>query len=409
MLKEKSAMNRTKYLLCLLLIFMCSLLAGCFSALPGDDLNPDPDPDVITGHEKIFQDAYKRLNIAVPMVRKNKEPLVLVHYMPWYEAPPVAGYGGHWTGWGHFSPPNQIASHQMPLTGPYDSRDEKILEYQVKLMKYAGIDGVIFDWYGIHTVNDYGVIHESTLAMIEVLKREGLKFVICYEDQTVPPIAERTGKTPEQIGKETFLWMQNNWFTNDAYVKHDGRPVVMCFGPQHYSTSQWNEVFSVTNPRPYFVDLDNKTSWAESTYNWPPMWASEGPAGNKGELSISRLVQYLNSFYNNTKNKNNSFLVATAFPAFDDIYEDQGGASYGNLDYAEGRTFELTFTAAERAYPNIIQIATWNDYGEGTIIEPTKERGYTALEYLQDKQKEWNPGFPYNHDDLRTPLEEWKK
>ncbi len=393
--REKSGMMKgTIFILCVFLFsLLCFVFVSCFSALTEDDLIDDDT----SNNEDVFSDAYKLLNIAVPTVRGNKEPLVLVHYMPWYEAPPITNsYGGHWTGWGHFSPPNEIASHQMPLTGPYDSRDEEVLEYQVALMKTAGIDGVIFDWYGIHNVNDYAPIHESTRAMIEVLKREGLKFMICYEDQTVPRIAERTGKTSEQVGKETFEWMQDNWFTDDAYVKYDGRPVVMCFGPQHYDTkAKWDEVFSVTNPRPYFVDLDNKTNWAESTYNWPPMWASVG-----GELSISRLVQYLNTFYNRTKNKNNPFLVATVFPAFDDIYEDQGGDSYGNLVYAEGKTFELTFTAAERAYPNIIQVATWNDYGEGTIIEPTEERGYTVLEYLQDKQREWNPAFPYDHDDL---------
>jgi len=48
-----------------------------------------------------------------------------------------------------------LASHFIPLTGPYDSSDEAVLDYQVQLMKLSGIDGVIVDWYGNANVNDY--------------------------------------------------------------------------------------------------------------------------------------------------------------------------------------------------------------------------------------------------------------
>jgi hypothetical protein len=39
-----------------------------------------------------------------------------------------------------------IASHFHPLTGPYDSSNDALLEYQVMLMKLSRIDGVIVDW-----------------------------------------------------------------------------------------------------------------------------------------------------------------------------------------------------------------------------------------------------------------------
>src|SRR5688572_29912082 len=83
-----------------------------------------------------------------------ERPLLLTHFMPWYQTPDVSGYWGwHWR-MDHFDPSKtvdgrqQIASQFMPLTGPYDSQDETVLEYQVLLMKLSGIDGVIVDWYG---------------------------------------------------------------------------------------------------------------------------------------------------------------------------------------------------------------------------------------------------------------------
>src|SRR5471032_2609072 len=80
---------------------------------------------------------------------------VMVHYMPWFVSQPYSGsWGWHWT-MNHFNPnvtnangEQQIASWYYPLIGPYDSADPAVLEYHVLLMKLAGIDGVIVDWYG---------------------------------------------------------------------------------------------------------------------------------------------------------------------------------------------------------------------------------------------------------------------
>ena len=52
----------------------------------------------------------------------------------------------------------------------------------------------------------------------------------------------------------------------------------------------------------------------------------------------------------------------------------------------------------------IIQLVTWNDYGEGTMIEPTVEFGYTFLEAVQDaRRQEAGPAFRYTPDDLKLP------
>ncbi len=51
-----------------------------------------------------------------------------------------------------------------------------------------------------------------------------------------------------------------------------------------------------------------------------------------------------------------------------------------------------------------IQLVTWNDYGEGTMIEPTHEFGYTFLEIVQQaRRKELGQAFTFTADDLRLP------
>ena len=78
--------------------------------------------------------------------------------------------------------------------------------------------------------------------------------------------------------------------------------------------------------------------------------------------------------------------------------------SYGYLDDQEGAVFGETLElAGTRA--SLIQIVTWNDYGEGTIIEPTIEFGYRYLEALQNyRRKHAGKTFPYSAEDLRLPI-----
>ena len=357
---------------------------------------------------QLFNNAYMNLRINEPSQRQARQPLVLAHYMPWFQK-----YGYHWTeGSSKFDPVQilddgraNIASHYYPLTGNYDSSDPFIHDYQLALMKMAGIDGVIFDWYGITEGIDYKPIHEATIAMIDTIKKRGMKYAICYEDQSITHLIEFGIIARDQgldAAKETFNWMARNWFTDDAYVKVDGRPVIFCFGPQRFSIqSDWESIWVDINPKPFFVDLTGHAAWADASMNWSPMSLSVN-----GRLTIGRLVEDLNNFY--SRQANRPFTVGTVFPAFHDIYAQAGKTSYGYLDYNRGETYKLTWTAAERARANIIQIQTWNDYGEGTIIEPTIERGYTNLEYTQDRRRVWEPSFNFNYTDLRMPIELYK-
>ena len=332
---------------------------------------------------------------------------ILTHYMPWYQAPPIENYWGwHWT-MNYFNPDiikqnglRSIASKYYPLTGPYDSRDIDILEYHVLLMKLSGIDGVIVDWYGIKDYNDYSVLHESTQNLFSYIQDAGLKFSICYEDQTIKNMVDDGYFTPTEAlnhGSEVMEYMQNNWFKDDCYVRINNQPLLLSWGPTYFkSNSDWESMFSSLNPKPMLFTLDNKLfASATGAYPWPPMHLSKNGILNSIDLNL-----YLAQFYQ--KSLAWDHLVATAFPGFNDIYEQAGlHDSYGFLDPADGETFRSTLSTAMNYNPNILQITTWNDYGEGTIIEPTVEFGFTYLEEIQKLRKEKiDSTFNYDLDEL---------
>ena len=106
-------------------------------------------------------------------VTKTNPVKVYAHYMPWFENSANGRWGMHWTM--ATADPNavdadgkrQIAAHFYPLIGPYSSSDPDLIEYHLLLMKLAGIDGVLIDWYGTHDVYDYRANKRNAEALVE--------------------------------------------------------------------------------------------------------------------------------------------------------------------------------------------------------------------------------------------------
>jgi hypothetical protein len=339
----------------------------------------------------------------------EERPLFLVHYMPWFQARSYTGYWGwHWT-MGHFNPDlpdaqgrRPIASHVYPLAGPYDSRDPDLVEYHALLMKVGGIDGAIVDWYGASTLYDYPLINGGADAVFGALADVGLRFAICYEDRTVPQLIAAgriTASGAVAHARQEMAYVRDRWASTPTYLTLDGRPVVLNFGAQYFRTSaEWASILSVFETSPLFFTEDVRLAPAAAgAYPWPPMWASQN-----GVLTVARMRQYLDEFYGRAAAWPDA--VAGAWPGFHDIYAEAGvGPSYGYLDARGGATFEETLGRAVGSGARVVQIATWNDFGEGTAIEPTVEDGYRYLEHVQETVRGYGP-LPYSADDLGLPL-----
>ena len=97
--------------------------------------------------------------------------------------------------------------------------------------------------------------------------------------------------------------------------------------------------------------------------------------------------------------------IPVAFPRFDDIYEQAHvHPSYGRIPDDDGATFSRTLEDALTSAAPIVQIATWNDWGEGTVIEPSVEFGTRDLEVVQRlRKRHLDPSFSFTKQDLDLP------
>lgn len=361
---------------------------------------------------------------------------VMVHYMPWFQSPYSLGgtnWGAHWTGNGlfsyhansffYFNPnvTNNIASWYYPQIGPYDSLDPAVLEYHVLLMKLGGIDGVIVDWYGSDNYYDYLINNQRTLALFNYTRKAGLKFSLCYEDATVQ--AEITGGTMNGItvtagnaiahAQQTMRYAETNFFTDPSFLRLGNAPVLLNFGPAYFQNrSDWISIFSVLDPtnQPAFFTEDTRLSQViTGAFDWPPMSLS---SGNPPTLSSNSLQSYLTNFeYKATSQAWPSF-ISSAFPRFHDIYAQIGGTGLGYLDDANGSTLTSTLRRALTNNSAVVQLVTWNDFGEGTVIEPTVAGSEPSTKYgcdnlgiIQDLRRQYlDFSFPYHTNDLAMAL-----
>lgn len=346
------------------------------------------------------------LNLTSHLHAQDSSKILLAHYMPWYASKPVSGHWGwHWT-MNHFNPDQvkangqrEIASHDYPLIGPYDSNDPHALECQVLLMKFAGIDGAIIMWYGIEDIGssfDYTMIHRNSQHFVKHLKRAGLQFAICYTDETVKRMVDVEYLSKQEDvahGQKVMKWLADNWFWDEAYVKLNGHPVLLIFGPQYFTKDQLIKIMSGLSPSPMFYGLPHLSDETvmDGVFGWVPVWGGR-------ESLPDDWHKYFDYLY--TRGWTDESVIPIVFPGYRDIYEEaRVHDSYGSIDYREGETFAETFDLAFKSNSPIIQIATWNDYGEGTVIEPTETFGYRYLEFVQKNAK-----IQYGSDALRLPV-----
>lgn len=340
----------------LVLFSACSLWAACGGSDSDDPVVPTPDPPPVEDDQP-----------GSPVQpEKSLDMKLFVHYMPWFVSPSASGVWNHWTMSANAlqSDKSNLASHYEPLTGCYASDDEAVLDYQCLMMKYSGLDGVIVDYMGESAKNDFATIAAGTKKIVSATQKAGLQFAICYDEQT----ALAAGVFPDandakEQARTDMRYIQQNYMSKSNYAKNGTKPVLLIFGPARVTgAANWQYI---TNPlgSAQVLTLNNHAD----NYGSPAgeyLWVQPTPDYSKA----SSWDMYMGG----------------AMPGFWDVYKEFGqGSGYTTYDREDGALFQRQLNAAKQAGLSWLQVSTWNDYGEGTVIEPTQQFKYQYLTILQ--------------------------
>lgn len=362
-------------------------------------------------------------------VTKTNPTKVYMHYMPWFQTPASLG-GTSGASWGYHwkmntqnpnivdaSGKRQIASHYYPMIGPYDSTDPDVLEYHMLLMKYSGVDGVMIDWYGSNGTNgDVGSLLTASNAIVNKTDDYGLGFAVVLEDRFAGSLTNGLpdGSNSQAVNNVTqnMQYLAANYFNKPNYLKAgaSNSPLMPIFGPSKIqpvsgnsninSAALWSQIFAQSGTNPTFMPLEYQSGDAGTNADGEFAW----PYQDSG--TSNHITSHLQPFYTG---RAGSLKVAgktvggVAYPGFNDFYA-QGGAGNTLFYIPEinpttqattlSETLNLYTTYQSRL--DFLQLATFNDFGEGTMFEPTVETGFKYLKQIQEFT-----GVSYDEDELQ--------
>lgn len=238
----------------------------------------------------------------------------------------------------------------------YDQADPAQAKRQVSDMISRGIDGAIMDYYGPTSTHN----NNAAIALMNAAEAHpGFEFSVMEDGHALKGASSPTAKIISDIKYIYSTFMQSS-----SYMRKDGRPLLTFFGTEFYNID-WSKVRSSVPGNPIFV-FRNAGGFTKTQSNGAYAWV--GIATSSTDMGL----KYVDDFYSKALSMPTKEALGSAYKGFDDSI-----ASWGKdrkVTQACGQTWLATLKEIGKYYSashqlDNIQIATWNDYEEGTEIE----------------------------------------
>ena len=276
--------------------------------------------------------------LAVPAARAGT---VAIFYYPWYGTPSHDGAWQHWNQNGH-QPPGDIYSSYYPARGPYSSSSRKVVDAQMAEIAAAGVDEVIVSWWG------RGSTEDARLPLVtRCARRHGLTVAIHLEPYL--------GRSPTTVADDL------------TYLAGLGIRDVFVYHPRDFAVSDWATILSAAPRSLRVFSGDEDVSFAVQgkfagfyTYDFV----------NFGGAKFIRLCA--------EAHRANILCAPSVGPGYNGM---RAGEPPVFKPRRYGATYDALWRAAIAADPDYVTITSYNEWGEGTQIEPAVVRpGYRSYQ-----------------------------
>jgi glycoprotein endo-alpha-1,2-mannosidase len=213
----------------------------------------------------------------------------------------------------------------------------------------------------------------------------GMKVSAYYEQ--VPNLGPGAlpGATADAVVAD-IEYLLDNYANRPGWLSVEGRPVIFLFRRSvvQLGVDGWwavGRALARRRPRPLLigdVDLDGPVSTIPTTFGGVHVY-------NNSDLTVGKAPEMLRAWAANayprwTAKWRSTLTCLTIMPGFGNARATGSPISYQITERFGGDTYSILGEAAVRANPDWLLITSWNEWHEGTEIEPSLDDGDRALQ-----------------------------
>ena len=272
-----------------------------------------------------------------------RTPRVGIFYYSWYSTEPRDGAYGHWAQ-NNRPAPFQIASNFFPARGVYSSSDPVVLRAQMRDIRAAGVDEVIVSWWGTGSVED-----QRLPAVLKAARAARLTVALHVE-----PYA---GRTPASVASDV------------ASARRLGITDFYVYEPLLSPAVDWAAANAGLSGVRIFAGTGLAGFAAAGRFTGVYTYdIVRYRASSFGRICAQARVQHL-------------LCAPSVGPGFD-ARRSTGATTVEPR--RRGRTYDRMWRAALNAAPDMVTVTSYNEWHEGTQIEPASVEptweGYASYE-----------------------------
>lgn len=291
---------------------------------------------------------------------------VLAFYYTWYGTPEVSGAWKHWNEAGHDPevllannlPDSATTNHPLKL---YDSNDPAVIKEHLSLAKWAGIDAFICSWWGIDDFTDR--VFRKALDIAEKERGVPVKLTIYYE------AVSRVAVDEVEAAIKDIMYILNEYSDSPAFFKVDDKPVLFIYGRAMSQLGEkWKDVVReikrAKKDKVLFICDSLDSRWLDvfdGLHEYNPVGAV---------LAKTDMFKRYKTCRDICKNKG-KISCATVLPGYDDSNVRPTSPTIRLRD--DGKLYKQLWEDAIKAGVDWVLICTFNEWHEGTEIEPSVE------------------------------------
>ncbi|EER10985.1 mannosidase, endo-alpha, putative [Perkinsus marinus ATCC 50983] len=276
----------------------------------------------------------------------------------------------------HIPENDDIGSSYWPQLGPYSSLDPQTIATHMDMMKRAGLGVAVVSWYppGLHdpALDDLNQTVDILRALLlDIAWAHGMRVAIHLEPYE--------GRTPSTVRKD-FEYIHTHYGEHPALHRvanvRDGTllPLVYIYDSYHNSPEEWARLLTPNGD----LSVRGKTGldctaiflWVEAAHS---TYTKSGFDGFYTYFAAAGFVYGSTPsnwlYMGRVAQEAGIYFIPSVGPGYIDV-EVRPWNFANTRDRRDGQYFDHMFSEAARLRPKMVSITSFNEWHEGTNIEP---------------------------------------